>query len=98
MQLCVADLRFLRGDLWVRYALGLFLIMAVLLCLFKVTERAPSWLGHHDDVVHHTTFLNGLAVSLLMLITGILWGFSIAVTLASIALVIILVFSFLSDA
>ncbi|NNN08220.1 MAG: hypothetical protein HKL85_03380 [Acidimicrobiaceae bacterium] len=94
----VAALTFLRGDLWIRYASIIFLAAAAALYLLKDSGRAPSWLRQHRTVVHRATFFFGLAISFPMLITGILWGSSIAVTLAIIALVLVLVVSFLSIA
>jgi hypothetical protein len=94
----VAALTFLRGDLWVPYASMLFLAIATLLYLLKDLNRAPSWFRRHYRVVRRTAFFFGLAISLPMLVTGILWGFSIAVTLAIIALAIFLVIAVLSVA
>ena len=92
----IAALTFLRGDLWVRYASMFFLLATALLYLFKESDRSPSWLLRHHDVVRRNLFFFGLTLSLPLVVTGILWGSSIALTLAIIALVIVFIVSALS--
>lgn len=87
----VAALTFLRGDLWIRYASLVFLSVAFLEYSLKDSPRAPSWLQQHYVTVRRITFTIGLAISAPLLITGVLWGMSIAVTLALIAVALTLV-------
>jgi hypothetical protein len=93
-----AALTFLRGDLWIPYASMVFLAATALHYLLGGTHRAPHWLRRHHTMVKRTTLLIGFALTLPVLITGVLWGLAIAVTLALIALVIAVVIALLSIA
>ena len=91
----VATLTFLRGDLWIRYASLVFLATALFEYVLKDSSRAPSWLRLHYVTVRRVTFAFGLALSVPLLITGVLWGLSIAFTLALFAVALTLVVTFL---
>lgn len=94
----LAVLTYLRGDLWIPYASILFLSTTALLYLIKDSDRTPMWLRRRYSIVRRATFWIGLALCLPLLIVGLLWGLSIAVTLILIGLAIVLVLSFLSIA
>ena len=96
--LSFAALTFLRGDLWIPNVSMAFLVATALHHLLGGTHRAPNWIRQHHTMVKRTTLLVGFALTLPVLITGVLWGLAIAVTLALIGLVIILVIALLSIA
>jgi hypothetical protein len=97
LHMSATTLTFLSGDVWIPVTSMLFLAATVLLWLVGTIRRGPPWLLRNFVMVRKATFCVGLVLALPLLITGVLWGLSIVVTLVFIAFAIVFLISMLTQ-